>query len=268
MSDSSSSEFSLLLWTLGVLVAALALHLSNGWVRMAQRGPTLRAQWPAVAMAGAALGLGLNAALVLGMQAQPLSFVVGYAWGPALLLWGLGLVVCLPVVALPLAVRAAWALPASGVLLALLVLALDAGWVWAAGFRPGVIWRRDLLGAAAAVLLLLLPLARWLSFCAMGEDSPRRTVWRFVGVALAAVGVMAGEELLALAAGLGAQVGTIHQRQIPGTVLSLLAGVLLPLLMGAASLDLWLRRHQRRKRGAGDFQPMKRRKRRQRIRTL
>ncbi|KPF49745.1 hypothetical protein IP87_10995 [beta proteobacterium AAP121] len=268
MSDSSSSEFSLLLWTLGVLVVALALHLSNGWVRMAQRGPTLRAQWPAVAMAGAALGLGVNAALVLGMQAQPLSFVVGYAWGPALLLWGLALVVCLPVVVLPLAVRAAWALPASGALLALLVLALDAGWVWAAGFRPGVIWRRDLLGAAAVVLLLLLPLARWLSFCAAGEASPRRTVWRFVGVALAAVGLMAGEELLALAAGLGTQIGTIHQRQIPGTVLSLLAGVLLPLLMGAASLDLWLRRHQRRSRSPGDFQPGKRRKRRQRIRTL
>ncbi len=268
MSDSASSEFSLLLWTLGVLVAALALHLSNGWVRVAQRGPTLRAQWPALAMAGAALGLGLNAALVLGMQAQPLAFVVGYAWGPALLLWGLGLVVCLPVVMLPLAVRAAWALPASGVLLVVVALGLDVGWVWAAGFRPGVVWRRDLLAIAVAVLLLLLPLARWLSFCAQGEESPRRSVWRFVGVALAAVGLMAGEELVALAAGLGLQLGTIHQRQVPGTVLSLFSGVLLPLLMAAASLDLWLRRHQRRSRSAGDFQPGKRRKRRQRIRTL
>lgn len=268
MTESPTSAFSLLLWTLGVLVAALALHLSNGWVRMAQQGPTLRAQWPAVAMACAALGLGLNAALVLGMQAQPLNFVVGYGWGPALLLWGLGLVACLPVVALPLAVRAAWALPASGLLLALVALALDVGWVWAAGFRPGVSWRRDLLSAAAAVLLLLLPLARWLSFCAEGEASPRRAVWRFLGVALAAVGLMAGEELLALASGVGTQLGTIHQHQIPGTVLSLLAGVLLPLLMGAASLDLWLRRHQRRRRSPGDFQPTKRRKRRHRIRTL
>jgi hypothetical protein len=38
--------------------------------------------------------------------------------------------------------------------------------------------------------------------------------------------------------------------------------------MGAASLDLWLRSRQRRSRSAGDFQPGKRRKRRQRIRTL
>jgi hypothetical protein len=39
-----------------------------------------------------------------------------------------------------------------------------------------------------------------------------------------------------------------HQRQIPGTVPSLRGGVLLPLLMGAASLYLWLRRRQRRQR--------------------
>ena len=39
------------------------------------------------------------------------------------------------------------------------------------------------------VLLLLLPLARWLSFSAASEASPRRTLWHFVGVALAAVKV-------------------------------------------------------------------------------
>ena len=46
------------------------------------------------------------------------------------------------------------------------------------------------------------------------------------------------------------------------------AAVLVPLVMAAMVLDLWLRRQQQTRRGEIGLQPKKRRKRRQRLRTL
>lgn len=268
MSDPSDTDFSLLLWTLALFVAGLAWHLSNGWLRMAQSGPTLRNQWRALVLAAAALGIGLNAALLLGLQAQPVAFALGFhALGAASLVLG-SFLLALPVVVLPAMAPATWRLVLSGALLALLALALQAGWVLAAGFRPGVLWRRELLAAAAVVLLAGLMFARWMAFSPATEASPRRLAWRLAAAVLGAVTLMAGQELVSLAAGLGAQRGSLYERQLHGTVLSLVCGVLVPLVMAAMVLDLWLRRQQRPRRGEAGLEPKKRRKRRQRLRTL
>lgn len=268
MSDPSDADFSILLWTLGLLVAGLAWHLSNGWLRMAQRETTLRSRWPALALSAGALGVGLNAALVLGLQAQPMPFGVGFhALGAAGLVLG-AVLWCLPVVALPAAAPSLWRLLLSGALLAALALALQAGWVMTAGFRPGVVWQPQLLAAAAVVLLTGLLLARWMAFSEAAEASTRRVAWRLAAAVLASVTLMVGEELVSLAAGVGAQRGSLYEHQLPGTVLSLVCGVLVPLVMGAMVLDLWLRRQQQPRRGEAGLQPKKRRKRRQRLRTL
>lgn len=267
MTDPIDTDFSPLLWTLGLLVAGLAWHLSNGWLRVAQRGPTLCAQWPALLLAGGTLGLGLNAALVLGLQAQPMGFALGFmGLGSAGLLL-LGWAGCAPVVMLPASGTRAWQLLLSGASLAVLALALQVGWVLAAGFRPGVVWRHEVLAGAGVVQAMGLMLARWLAFSAASEASPRRAAWRGAGALLGGATVMAGLQLVVLAAGLDAQNGSLYEHQLPGTVLSVVAGVLVPLVMGAMVLDLWLRRLQRPRRGEAELQPRRRRKRR-RMRTL
>ena len=163
MTDPSNADFSLLLWTLALFVAGLAWHLSNGWLRLMHPGVTWRTQWRALALSAGALGLGLNAAMVLGLQAQPLAFALGFHRLGALGLVFASLLVCLPVVALPV-VTTPWRLVLSGAVLAMLALGLQAGWVLAAGFRPGVLWRPEVLAAAALVLLVGLVLARWMAF--------------------------------------------------------------------------------------------------------
>ena len=268
MSDAGDADFSLLLWALGLFVAGLAGHLSNGWLRQVQPGLPLRSQWRPLLLSASALGLGLNAALLLGLQAQAMAFALGFqVLGAVALVLG-SLLCCVPVVVLPTAPNRAWRLLLSGALLALLALALQMGWVLAAGFRPGVLWRREVLAAAALVLLVGLVLARWMAFSDVCEASPRRTAWRLAAAVLGAVTLMAGLQLVAVAAGLNAQRGSLYERQLNGTVVSLVCGVLVPLLMGGMALDLWLRRQQRPRRGEAGLQPKKRRKRRQRMRTL
>lgn len=269
MSDPTDADFSLLLWALSLFVAGLAWHLSNGWLRIAQRGPRMRSQWRALALSAAALGLGLNAALLLGLQAQPMAFPLGFHALGAAGLVVVSVLLCLPVVALPAVdTPLAWRLLLSGALLAVLALGLQVGWVHAAGFRPGVLWRPEVLAAAAMLLLVGLVMARWMAFSAACEATPRRLAWRLAAAVLGALTLLAGQELVSVAAGVGAQRGSLYDRQLHGTVLSLICGVLVPLVMAAMALDLWLRRQQRPRRGEAGLQPKKRRKRRHRIRTL
>lgn len=268
MSDSSTAEFSMLLWLLGALVMALAAHLSNGWVRRKQLSAALLQHWPALLLAAGALGTGLCAAMVLCMQAEALSFPVGYRVVVALGLLAGAFVGCIPVVLLQALSARSWMLVLSGVLLAAVATGLEFGWVWAAGFRPGVLWRNELVGGAVVLQVLGLSVAAWLSFSEASQASDRRLMWRLGAVSLAALTVMGGQTVMLLAAGVLGQRGSVYQSEMPGTVLSLVFGVLVPLALAAMSLDLWLRRQQRKQRGHGDFNPQKRRKRRHRARQL
>lgn len=268
MNTPTDAEFSLLLWSLAVGVAGLGWHLSNGWLRMAEGGPTLRGRWGAFVLAGGALGVGLNAALLLGLEAHPLTFPLRFHTLGALALLVAGLVGGALVAAIAFGVAPAWRLLLSGAVLAMLALGLQAGWMVAAGFKPGVVWQQDLLLTAALVLLVGLGLARWLAFCAAVEGSPRRVAWRLAAAVLAALSLMAGQQWLVLAAGLAAQRGSVNAGPLSGALLSLVSGVLVPLVMAAMALDLWLRRRQRPRRSREGTQPSKRRKRRRRYRAL
>lgn len=262
------TEFSLLLWALGAFVAALAMHLAQGWVRVAQRGPVLRHEGRALLMAAAVMGLGLTSAVELGMQAQALSFPVGYRWLAVAALLPAAALACAPAVVAAVFSARKGALFASGALLAAAALVLQAGWVWAAGFRPGVLWRVELVAAAAVLATAGLALAQWIALAPVFQASPRRVLWRIASAALAALSLMAGLQLMSMAAGLLTQGASSFNGELPGTVVSLFCGVVVPLGLVALMLDLWLRRHQRRHRGHGDFNPAQRRKRRHKVRTL
>lgn len=266
MTEPSPADFSLLLWVLALLVAGLAWHLSNTWIRLAQKGPTLRSQWPELARAAASLGLGLNAALVLGLQAQPLAFALGFHAFAALGLVVSAFALAALVVALPAGANGTWRLLASGALMAGLSLGLQMGWVMAAGFKPGVLWRPVPLAAAGVLLVTGLAMARWLAFSAPCEASPRRQVWRLGAALLGALTLLGGQVLVSIAAGLGAQRGSMFELHLHGLLLSLVCGVLVPLIMGALSLDLWVQARQRRSDAA--LHPRRRYRKRRRMRTL
>lgn len=266
------TEFSVLLWSLGAFVAALAVHLGQGWVRMAQRGQALRHEWRALLLAAAVLGVGMCAALEMGMQAQALAFPVGYRWLAVVLLLPAAVLACLPAVVAVVrggqGAAAHFVLFGSGVLLAAAALGLQAGWVWAAGFRPGVLWRVDIVATAAVLVSGGLALSQWMGHAAAFQASRHRTLWRMGAAALAALTLMSGQQLMAAAAGLQTQAASSFNGELPGTVTSLVSGVVVPLGLVALMLDLWLRRHQHRHRGHGDFNPGQRRKRRHKVRTL
>lgn len=266
--DPAESEFSILLWGLGVVVALLALHLSQGWVRMAQRGPTLRHEWRALLLASAVLAAGLTSAAELGLQAQDFSFPLGYRWLAAVLLLPGAVLLSAPAVLLSAHGNRPLALVGSGALLAAAALLLQMGWIWAGGFRPGVYWHVELVAATAVLLGAGLALAQWLTRSAAVQASHRRTLWRVGGAALGAVVLMLGQLLLTRAAGLHEQGASLFADELPGAVLSLVCGVLVPLVLVAMMLDLWLRRQQRPLRGHEGFKPARRRKRRHKMRPL
>ncbi len=276
MSDSSNAEFSLLLWLLGLGVATLAAHLSQAWVRVAQgriggnggsNGSVWR-QWRALLLAAGVMGTGLCSAVVLGLGAEALPFPIGYAYAASAGLWLAAMGLCLPAAALAAKVRRTWWLLGAGVLLALAAAAVQAGWIWAAGFRPGILWQREWVALAVLVLVLGLSAAMWVAHSEAAQASQRRSLWRAGGAVLAGVTLMAGQVMLMFAAGVPSQRGSVYQDQLPGFVLCLVCGVLVTLVMAGMSLDLMLRRQQRSERSAKDFNPHKRRKRRHRMRQL
>ena len=268
MGNSTTAEFSMLLWLLGALVMALALHLSNGWVRRKQKSERLLQHWPPLLLAAASLGIGLCSALVLCMQAEALPFPVGYRFVAAAGLLAAAVVGCMPIVLMQARSQAGWVLFLSGALLALVATGLEIGWVWAAGFRPDVVWRREFVGGAVVLQLMGLAPVPWLAFAEAFQASERRLMWRLGALCLAALTVMGGQTVMLLAAGVVNLRGSVYQSEMPGTVLSLVFGVLVPLVLAALSLDLWMRIRQDRHRGRSEFNPKKRRKRRHRIRAL
>jgi len=261
------TDSSLLLWLLAAAVAVMAAHVAQGWVYVAQRAESLRARWPACLVAGMTLGTGLCCTMWLAMSAQGLMFEIGYRALPSPGLWAAAVLGCTGVAAALAATRRAWLLLGIGAGLALLAAAVQLGWLWAAGFRPGIVWRRQFIAAGVILLVVGLAAAAWLSFSDILKDSRRRTLWRLAAAALLGLSLVGGQELIISAAKLNVQQGSIYEHQLPSSVLSLVAGVLVPLILTAMSIDLVLRRPSRR-RSSHYFNPQKRRKRRHRVHTL
>ena len=269
MSDISSStaESSLLLWTLAAIVGLLASQVCLGWLQRAQGALRLRDNWRDLLVAAATLGTGIAATTVLLLSGEALSFPVGYHALAAPLLWLGAVAGCLPVVALLAFRQRWWALLLAGLMLAVVAGGSHVGWIVAAGFRPGVQWKEDLLSGAAVTLVVGFICGLWTAFGGVGHEVERRPMWRLVAAVIFAFTLFAGQEVVIAAAGVLGQLGSVYLHQVPGSALSLFCGVLVPVVLALMSVDLAMRQ-RRRRRGAGSTVPHRRRRRRHRYRSL
>jgi diguanylate cyclase len=241
-------DSSLLLWVMAAVVALLSAYLFIGWVRRAQGAQGWREWAGPVLLAGTVLGLGITSAMVLAMSAEALPFPLGYRWIAVPALYLLPPLACVPA-AWWLARRQNWiALLACGLMLAAVALAVQVGWIMAAGLRPGLRWNPTLVGAAAGMGVVGFVAASWLAYSDASGDGARKTLWRVGGAALMAITLVASQEVVVSAVGLLAQVGSVYQREAPATWLCLLAGAVVPIVMAVLALDLMLRNNSSRKK--------------------
>ena len=271
MSSISTPDFSLLLWVMAALVAMFASYLFMGWTRRAQAHESWREWLAPIVLAGSSLGVGLSSAMVLALSAEGLRFALGYRW-LALPFLVLGPTLACMLVAWWLSRRQNWlVLLGSGLLLAAIGVAVQSGWISSAGLRPGLRWQFGWLGAAAAIAAVGQAAALWLAYSDASNDAARKTLWRVGAAALMALTVIAGQELVGTAAGLGTQVSSLYLREASATWVSLIAGAVVPTVMAMMALDLTLRnRADRARRRRGSFEPnlQPRRKRRRKYRAI
>jgi NO-binding membrane sensor protein with MHYT domain len=265
-----SGESSLLLWLMAIVVTLLGAHIFIAWVRRAQ-GP---GSWRAATLAGVAMGLGLTCSMLLTMSAEALPFPLGYRWLLVPALWLLPLALCVPL-AWWLMRRRDWlTLVVCSLLLTAIAIAVQAGWVVAAGLRPGLRWNFVWVSAAVAVQILGFLAGLWMAFSDASSDGDRKTLWRAGAAALIVLSVVAGQECMVSAVNLLTQVGSIYQREASSTWLCLIAGALVPIMMGMAALDIWLRnrvdRQNRRSKSTfgTELNMPQRRKRRRKYRPI
>ncbi len=260
------TDSSLLLWLVAAVVAMLGAHVALRWALLARRARPLWRQWPALLAAGTAFGMALTSAMLLATAAQGLMFPIGYQ--P---LWVVGLwlgtwLACIPLFVALAASDRWWVVVPVAVLLAGVAVGQQLGWLTAAGFRPGIVWRPTPLAAGVLLEVIGLAAAAWIVFTPVARDSQRRRWWMLGAAVMAGLSVAGGQELLSVAAGLEYQVDSIYRNRVPNSVLCLVAGVLAPLGLVLASVDLMLRAPLRS--GTSGDGTRRRRKRRHRIRAL
>ena len=248
-------ESSWLLLLLSALVTGLmALVAFNTLRRLRVSERTLLrwrglAVWSVPAVVGVVLGTGLSAAPVLALGAEGLNFPIGYGlhWAP--LLWLGGCLAATVLAALPAWSRRGPVLWLAGVLFGLLALALKCGWIVAAGFGPGVLWRGSFVGAAALLLALVGGAAFWLSLSTTRSGSDRPHAWQLAAAGLLVLGMAVAQEILVIGTGLSTQLGSVYARQVPGTLLCVAGGAGVPMVYAfmllRQALWLWQRRSSR-----------------------
>lgn len=255
----TTTEASLLLWMLAAGVAMLAAFVSLGWVREAQREQGWRAQWQGLLLAAASMGAGITSCMVLALSAAALPFLLGYATAGALGLWPLAMLACLPACAWLIRRPGVAATLGSALLLTVTSLGVQAAWLDSVGFRPGLIWRVEFMATAGLLLAFGLVAGVWVSFSDAARVGRRRRLWRLGGALLVGLGLLAGQEVFMAGAGLLAQVGSAHKDEASAAALSLVAGVVVPLVLVALAVDLELRRWQRLRgrsgKGSSSAQP-------------
>lgn len=270
-SITSTTESSLLLMALAAALSVLTAHVAVGWLHEAQRRTgLLGARGLALALTAITLGSGLSAASALVLAGEALSFPIGYRSSEALLLWASAVGGSLVIGFLLLSSTRWWAVSIAGLLLGAMVLALHAGWVDAAGFRPGVTWEPVFVIAAAVLLSVGCCSGLLMGWSESGGANTGRGSWRLGAAVLIGLSVVTGMAVMDSGLGLPTQVGSVYSRQLAGSVVSLIGGVLLPLVLSVMAIDLAMRRRQRRhkRRQTVAALPYRGRRRRHKIPTL
>lgn len=262
----------MLLWLMAAVVAVLGAYLFIGWTRRALgTGGGLSTLKP-VLLAGSALGVSLPSSMLLALSAEALAFPLGYRWALVPTLVVLPVLACLVTAWWLSRRRDGLALATAGLALALTALAVQAGWLVAAGLRPGPRWHWGFIGAAAAVSVVGITAALRLACPDTSGDASRRLLQRLGGAVLIAGTLVSSQELMISASGLLSQTSSVFRHEASSTSLSLVSGVVVPIVLAALALDLVLRNStERRHRLGGGYEGTgdgKRRKRRRRYRML
>jgi hypothetical protein len=243
---SSSSDTSLLLWFLATLVCWLAAHVALGGLRDIHRAPlTLASARRPALLAGLSVGAALCTAVVLSLASQGLNVLVGFRIDAAAGLWVLAALGGVGIVAGLAWRRERLAWVAGGVALAVLAIAVQWGWVMAAGFRPGVQWSGKFLAAAGVLTAVGSSVALALGLGETAQHGRLRGRWRLAASVLMALSWVMGQELLLAGASLGTQVGSLYRQQLTAPLLSMVLGTLVPLALLVALFDQAQRRRQR-----------------------
>jgi hypothetical protein len=243
----SQAESSFLLWFLGVGVYVLAAHVGLTAVRLARRATVERDQVSLVLTAGLAWGAALSMGFVLGLAGAALRFGLGFQWAAGLALWLLGSAAAAGVAHTLVRWPGRQGHIGAGVALGVLALVVQAGWLWAAGFRPGLVWRPEVLAAAGALMAVGLSIALGLAFSEQATSSHLRVRWRLAAAGLTAAAWLAGQEILLAGQGLSVQIGSVYQHQLPAPLLSLIGGALLPIALAVVAFDLRFGRYRSRR---------------------
>jgi hypothetical protein len=272
MSSSTTHEYSIILWLAMAAVAVLTGHVGLGWLQMARRQASLTLGWRAQLLAAGTLATGMTATAVLGLTNEILKFPVGYGSVAAPVLWLGAVLLALPLVALMSIFRRWWAVLIATLLLTGMVIGAQMGWIWGAGFRPGVQWNLKLLAVSATLMMAGFGCALWMAnsqstSSRSSSSSEPQTFLRLGAAMLLGLTLVVGQQVVMGAADLGVQRGSVYRNQVPGTLLALAFGALMPLTLSVMALDLKMRKQHRSRSGSG-FNPQKRRKRRHRVRTL
>lgn len=239
---------SLMLWLLASAVALASTFVAHGWLRQVQRARAPRKAWAGLLLAALALGTGLCASFVIELASQGLPFAIGYKTTAAATLWALAVGGCLLAFTL-LAWHPFWATYiVAGVLMAGTALGVQTGWVQAADFRPGTEWNTAQLWAAGTIMVLGLVCAYALAHVQTALSSAGRMGWRIAANVVAALSLVAGQELVVTAARLGTQTGTVYAHQLPAPILTLVSGAAVPFVLLVLGVDLFLRREVKRYR--------------------
>jgi NO-binding membrane sensor protein with MHYT domain len=264
---------SLTLWLLASAVALASTFVAHGWLRRVQRTPEPRKAWGGQLLAGLVMGTGICASFLVELASQGLPFAIGYKTSAAAVLWAQAVGGC--VLGFALLVRfPGWSANiGAGVFVAATALGVQTGWVQAAGFRPGVQWNAALLWAAGIVMVIGLVCAYGLAHLKRALNNAGRRGGRIAASVVAALALVAGQELVVTGARLGAQASALHAQQLPAPTMTLLSGALVPVILLVLGADLFLRReikrHRSRDAGASlsDDRP-RRHKKRHRIRNF
>ncbi len=232
------AESSFLLWSLGVLVTLLGAHVGLAALRLARRTQPLRRQQGLLLVTALAWGTALCFGFLLGVASLALPYTLGFQALAGLGLWlgscagagGLALLLLRRVGRRPHAL--------AGAALGLLALALQAGWLAAAGLRPGLVWRPEVLAAAGLLMTVGLAVAIHTGLGEKASTSRLRARWRLAATVFASLALLAGQEVLLAGMGLPAQVGSVFRHQLSMSLISLLGGAVVPVVLAVAALDL------------------------------
>ena len=214
-SSANVAQSSLLLWALAALVAFMSASVCHGWLRQARMKHGLSQNFAAVTIASLVMGLGISAAVVLALSAEALPFPMGYRmlYAPLLLLGAvLG---CWPAMALLGNVRAWYAAVIAGLIVGSVALAVQWGWVEAAGFRPGVTFRTNTLVMAGLFMVVTAAIALGWAMVEAIKPGQRKLLARNGSALVMGLALLVGQQILLSGTNLPAQVARCSAPKCP-----------------------------------------------------